>query len=48
MADLDEKEIIVSKNGSFPMTVKFVNERSEVEAVYRLIRTNNGRFMLQK
>ena len=48
MKDTNEKEIIVFKDGKFPIFIKVVNKDSEVEKVYALVKTKNSGFMLQK
>lgn len=44
----NKKEIVLFKDGDFPIVIKVVNEHSEVEKVYALVKTKNNGFMLQK
>jgi len=43
-----KREIVISKDDTFPITVKIVNNSNRIEETYNLVRTKNDKFMLQK
>ncbi len=42
------REIVVTEEEEFPIPVKIVDARGQVKNVYRLVKTQFGKYLLQK
>jgi hypothetical protein len=47
-ADLGPRVIVVQEEEEFPVPVKIVNSLGQVTNVYRLVKTQYGKYLLQK